>query len=128
MGGRLRFGLDMRGAETASHLLDALSAGDPRAKGANRQNLPPSPPETPDANASARAYLIGMAGLRKGSVPAGVQFHIVPIKLFHEVREVGRPLVTWLSRLSEKKLVPADIIDVEVSAMDIVQVLDCESS
>lgn len=113
-GGRLRFGLDTRGRETASHLLEALSAGNPPAKGASGQALPPSPPDTPDANASARAHLVGMTGLPKGAAPEGVRFHTVPIKLFHEVREVGRPLATWLTRLLEERLVvPADIIDVE---------------
>lgn len=55
-----------------------------------------------------------MTGLPKGPAPEGVQFHTVPIKLFHEVKEVGKPLARWLTRLLEKKLVvPADIIDVE---------------
>ncbi|MBE3044057.1 hypothetical protein IMZ48_16100 [Candidatus Bathyarchaeota archaeon] len=126
--GRLRFGLDTRGKESAAHLLEALSAGNPPAKSARGDGLPPSPPaksargdglppsppHTPDANASARAHLIGMTGLPKGPAPEGIQFHAVPIKLFHEAKEVGGPLAMWLGRLLEEKMIlPADIIDIE---------------
>lgn len=55
-----------------------------------------------------------MTGLPRGPAPEGVQFHAVPIKLFHEVRQVGGPLAAWLGRLLEKALIqPADIVDVE---------------
>ena len=110
-GGRLRFGLDTRGRESAAHLLEALAPGD-HSKSARGEGLPPSPPHTPDANAS-RAHLIGMTGLPKGPAPEGIKFHTVPIKLFHEVRQVGGPLAAWLGRLLEEKLIhPADIVDV----------------
>ena len=113
-GGRLRFALDTRGRESAGYLLEALAAGDPPVKKSAAEGLPPSPPDTPDANAVARAHLIGMTGLPKGDAPEGIRYHAVPIKLFHEVKSVGRALSGWLGRLLEQKLVvPADIIDVE---------------
>ncbi|KAL2166098.1 hypothetical protein VTG60DRAFT_3306 [Thermothelomyces hinnuleus] len=94
---------------------------------------PPSPPGTPDddddsdsssdgapGDRPARpilppdAHLIGLTGLPKEPAPAGVVYHTVPIKVFHEVPAVGRALVEWLERLLARGLVaPPDIIDVE---------------
>lgn len=108
----VRFGVDVRGKDTAAHLLEALTAkGGPSAGG-----RPPSPPATPRTSplAPAGAHLIGLAGLPKQGSAEGVAMHSVPIKLFHEVPAVGLALVTWLERLLEQGLVsPPEIIDIE---------------
>jgi NADPH:quinone reductase-like Zn-dependent oxidoreductase len=113
-GGQLRFGLDTRGKDTASHLLRALSAGNTPLKALKEPRLPPSPPGTPDDTMTARAHLVGMSGLPKGPAPEGSVFHAVPIKLFHDVEPIGSSLSAWLERLLQSGLlIPPDIIDVE---------------
>ena len=137
--GRLRFGLDTRGRETAGCLMQALAQEQPPQQQQQQQQQPqgegqgngtdaPSPlPGTPGkdddnsavsngrpAEKSMSAHLVGLTGLPKEAAPEGVVFHTVPIKLFHEVPAVGEALVGWLERLLAKGLVkPPEIIDVE---------------
>ncbi|KAK0612130.1 chaperonin 10-like protein [Immersiella caudata] len=113
--GKLRFGIDTRGRESASSLLQALAPGNLSSPSAAQEGSPPpSPPSTPHDSTRLGAHLIGLTGLPKGSAPEGTLFHAVPIKLFHEVPEVGEALCAWLERLLEKGLVvPPEIIDVE---------------
>ena len=86
---------------------------------------PPSPPATPHDSTILSAHLIGLTGLPKQTAPDGVQFHTVPIKLFHEVPAVGDALVRWFERLLEKGLVsPPEIIDVEQGLESINEGLD----
>lgn len=111
---RLRFGLDTRGKESASHLLRALSS---EYDVSNIAGLhirdPPSPPRTPTRKSTARAHLVGLTGLPKGPSPEDTLFHTVPIKLFHEVPSVGRALSRWLERLLvDQVILPPDIISV----------------
>ncbi|KAK0649678.1 chaperonin 10-like protein [Cercophora newfieldiana] len=117
--GKLRFGIDTRGRESAGALLQALRPGNLESSsgsgGGNKEGSPPpSPPSTPHDSTRLSAHLIGLTGLPKGAPPEGTLFHTVPIKLFHEVPAVGEALCAWLERLLEKGLVvPPEIIDVE---------------
>ncbi len=118
--GKLRFGIDTRGRESASSLLQALSPdslASPSTTAAARTEASPlpSPPATPhNSTQQLSAHLIGLTGLPKESPPEGALFHTVPIKLFHEVPAIGSALVLWLERLLERGLIcPPEIIDVE---------------
>jgi len=119
--GKLRFGIDTRGRESAAHLLRALGDDDLLVDG------PPSPPGTlhDSARLALSSHLIGLTGLPKGNPPEGAFFHTVPIKLFHEVPEIGDALSAWLERLLELELLsPPDIIDVEEGLESVNQGLD----
>lgn len=107
--GKLRFGIDTRGRDTAEILLRALGPEEPQ-----KQTSPvDSPPGTPPSEPTVPAHLVGMSGLPKGQQP-GVVFHTIPVKLYHEVPEVGEALSQWLERLlSSRCLTPPRIIDVE---------------
>ncbi|KAK4226297.1 chaperonin 10-like protein [Podospora fimiseda] len=110
--GKLRFGIDVRGRESATSLLQALSPDN--LGSVTDKDAPPSPPSTPKDSTLLSAHLIGLTGLPKQAAPEGTLFHTVPIKLFHEVPEVGEALVGWLERLLAAGLVqPPEIIDVE---------------
>jgi NADPH:quinone reductase-like Zn-dependent oxidoreductase len=71
-GQSLRFGVDTVGEETASHLSRCMTPGSER-----------------------RAHLVGLAAVPKQRLE-GVVYHTVPVKVFHEVEEVGRSLMDWL--------------------------------
>lgn len=120
--GRLRFGIDTRDKASAASLLQALTPGhksDADGGGDTKYSSsssvePLSPPHTPGDSALLSAHLVGLAGLPKQDPPEGTLFHMVPIKLFHEVRTIGFALTKWLERLLEQGLaVPPEIIDVE---------------
>ncbi|OJD29241.1 quinone oxidoreductase [Diplodia corticola] len=84
-----RFGVDFVGRETAARLARALDSGEGSG-----------PP----------AHLVGLAAGPKG-VGEGVRVHSVPIKLFHEVPEVGRATMAWLERLLEEGLLtPPEVV------------------
>lgn len=89
--GRLRFGLDTRGKDTAALLAEAMQVeGERGNKG---------------------AHLVGLTGLPKQPV-SGVVYHSVPIKSFHEAPQVGEGLTIWLEKLLEKKLLATPDIEV----------------
>ncbi|KAK3400431.1 hypothetical protein B0T20DRAFT_432348 [Sordaria brevicollis] len=112
--GKLRFGVDTRGRESATSLLHALSPSNIESVPLPAGEAPPSPPGTPKEETLLGAHLIGLTGLPKQQAPEGTMFHTVPIKLFHEVPEVGGALCQWLERLLADGLVKApEIIDVE---------------
>lgn len=92
IGDRLYFGIDTNGKESAAYLLKAL-----QRPGSSSQS--PSPPPTPPNAPERRAHLIGLAGLPKTEHSKHLQTHAVPIKLFHEVPEIGRALTEWMERL-----------------------------
>lgn len=110
--GRLRFGIDTVGKDTSELLLRALGPVDH----AQSTLSPPvnSPPSTPPVEPTVPAHLVGLSGLPKREAPAGVIFHTIPVKLYHEVPEVGEALSGWLERLlATRAVVPPRIIDVE---------------
>lgn len=71
--GKLRYAIDIVGRETATQLEKAL-------------------------NPDGHAHLLGLSGLPKEKTP-GVQYHTVPIKLFHTAPTVGEAMVCWLEDL-----------------------------
>jgi NADPH:quinone reductase-like Zn-dependent oxidoreductase len=120
-GNGARFGLDTIGKETAGHLLSSLvspqtvSHGSPNNtktfEGTDTKLL--TPPATPLERASRNehSHLVGLTGLPKMNIPDGVTLHSVPIKLFHEVAEVGEALSAWCERLLVKGLlVPPNVV------------------
>lgn len=93
-GGRLRYAVDAVGKETAGKLAEALGDG-----GGGGQD--------------ERVHLVGLSGVPK-DVRDGVMVHAVPIKVFHEVREVGLRTMEWLARLlGDGRLVTPDVEVVE---------------
>ena len=108
--GKLRFGIDTRGRDTAEILLRALGPEELHKKSSRVD----SPPGTPPSEPTVPAHLVGLSGLPKGQQPTGVIFHTIPVKLYHEVPEVGEALSRWLERLlSSRALTPPRIIGVE---------------
>ncbi|EHY56657.1 hypothetical protein HRR83_002259 [Exophiala dermatitidis] len=114
-GKRLRFAVDTVGRETATHLLECL-----QQHYANEDDPPSATESTPQP-----AHLIGLTGLPKSSPPSNVTFHNVPIKLFHEVPEVGESMMLWLERLlATGLLVPPNILGVEEGFSSVNRALD----
>lgn len=89
--GKLRFGLDTIGKDTATLLAKAMQAEN---EGGN-----------------SRAHLVGLTGLPKEPVD-GVVYHSVPIKAFHEAPQVGEELMIWLEKLLDQKLLATPEIEV----------------
>ena len=89
--GRLRFGLDTRGKESAKLLAQAMQTG--------------------SGDNGRRSHLVGLTGVPKESTE-GVVYHSVPIKCFHEAPEVGEGLMIWLEKLLEQKLMATPDIEV----------------
>ena len=103
LGGKLRFALDTQGRESATALARSLKPSE------SRTSLIPTPPRTPTTT-----HLVGLTGLPKDRSTGGVVYHNVPIKLFHEVPQVGDALVQWMERLLESRLItPPDVLAVE---------------
>ncbi|KAF1943942.1 GroES-like protein [Clathrospora elynae] len=119
-----RFGFDTQGKETAGYLLRSLHSfnspmsalADSSVKGPrHKESKLPTPPATPLENISRapRSHLVGLTGLPKTDIPEGVSLHSVPIKLFHEIPEVGEALCAWCERLLVKGLlVPPDVVGI----------------
>lgn len=90
-GGQLRFAIDIVGRETATILEKALFQPNERDKG-------------------PRSHLLGLTGSPKEK-KAGIIYHTVPIKIFHESPQVGEGLVRWLEDLLESKaLIPPEVV------------------
>jgi hypothetical protein len=129
-GGRARFGFDTQGKDTAGHLLHALallapspsppsSLAEPITNDLNACATPnttlltpPSTPYSASPASSPKSHLVGLTGLPKSeNMPKGVALHSVPIKLYHEVPQVGEALSAWCERLLVKGLlVPPDVV------------------
>ncbi|KAM3552573.1 hypothetical protein ARSEF4850_007323 [Beauveria asiatica] len=112
IGDALRFGIDTNGPDSASFLLKALrqqrrrhvGSGSGSGSSKKSQHHSPSPPPTPPipVRTERRAHLIGLAGLpkhREHDDGKDLQMHSVPLKLFHEVPEVGSALSEWMEVL-----------------------------
>lgn len=89
--GNLRFGLDTRGKETTALLAQAM-----RSESGTEEK---------------RAHLVGLTGLPKEPT-AGVIYHSVPIKTFHEAPQIGNVLMVWLERLFEYNQIMTPEIEV----------------
>lgn len=120
-GGRARFGLDTIGKESAKHLCRALatptSISSTLSKETKKFERASSklitPPSTPleKSSGSQRSHLVGLTGLPKDGIPETTALHSVPIKLFHEIPEVGEALCAWCERLlASGSLVPPDVV------------------
>lgn len=86
--GRLRFGLDTVGRDTAEKLQECLST---------------------IAEDGRKSHLVGLTGVPK--VPAeNVVLHKVPLKTFHDVAEVGESLMVLLEKLLlARRLIPPEV-------------------
>ncbi|KAJ4314453.1 hypothetical protein N0V94_006446 [Neodidymelliopsis sp. IMI 364377] len=112
-----RFGFDTQGKESAAHLLRSLASSTspitslPKdAQNYERKDSKlPTPPSTPleSTGETQRSHLVGLTGLPKTGIPEDVTLHNVPIKLFHEIPEVGEALSAWCERLLLKGLLVA---------------------
>jgi NADPH:quinone reductase-like Zn-dependent oxidoreductase len=122
-GAGVRFGFDTIGKETAGHLSRCLAVPQPTAplfaRDAKAYERPgaklPTPPSTPHETSprTQHSHLVGLTGLPKTDIPEGVTLHSVPIKLFHEVTEVGEALSAWCERLLVKGLlVPPEVVGI----------------
>lgn len=115
--GSLRFGIDTRGKDTATFLLRSLVRSGSDSNETTTENAVPK----------KRSHLVGLTGLPKLSPTplstdsttttaraATVSLHSVPIKIFHEVPEIGLVLSVWLEKLMEKgKLKPPQAVGTE---------------
>jgi NADPH:quinone reductase-like Zn-dependent oxidoreductase len=75
-GGKLRFGFDANGADSAALLSEALQKN----------------------TSGPKSHLLGLGGLPKQAA-AGVVHHKVPIKIFHEDASAGEAISQWLEDL-----------------------------
>jgi len=82
-GGRLRFGLDIVGKDTATLLQSALFRSE---------------------EDGPQAHLVGLTGLPKERDPR-IRYHTVPIKIFHCSPAVGESMVSWLERMLESETI-----------------------
>jgi hypothetical protein len=89
--GKLRFGLDTVGRDSASLIAEAMQ------------------PKTEDG---VRGHLVGLSAVPKVDIN-GVMYHSVPIKSFHEAPEVGEGMMIWLEKLLERNLF--ETLDTEVA-------------
>ena len=116
-----RFGFDTVGKESAAQLLRALATASspinllPKdvQNYERRDSKLPTPPSTPieSAKGAPLSHLVGLTGLPTTDIPEDVVLHNVPIKLFHEVPEVGEALSAWCERLLVKGLlVPPEVV------------------
>ncbi|KAI0412940.1 quinone oxidoreductase [Xylaria grammica] len=104
LGGKLRFGLDTQGRDSAEALGRSM-----KARGAMIGSIP-TPPGTP----ATTTHLVGLAALPNVPAAGGLVYHRVPMKLFHEVPQVGSAITLWLETLLEKGLIALpDVLAVE---------------
>ncbi|KAF2211350.1 hypothetical protein CERZMDRAFT_43688 [Cercospora zeae-maydis SCOH1-5] len=85
--GQVRFGVDTVGKATAEALAKSLQVGGEK-----------------------KAHLVGLAALPKERIP-GVVYHSVPVKLFHEVRNVGLSLTAWLEQALEHNVLSLPVVE-----------------
>lgn len=86
--GKLRYAVDSVGTETATILQKTLDS-------------------------THKPHLLGLSGLPKER-EAGIQYHTVPIKLFHTAPAVGESMVIWLeSLLQEGTLALPEVVHAE---------------
>ncbi|KAJ9606723.1 hypothetical protein H2200_008732 [Cladophialophora chaetospira] len=100
---KLRFAVDTVGRETAFQLMRCL-----------QQSSPSITASTSSTGGPRRsAHLVGLTGLPKIKPSDDIFFHTMPIKVFHEIPEVGESLMLWLEQLlSQGLLIPPTILGV----------------
>jgi len=81
--GKLRFGLDTVGRDSAAMIAEAMQ---PKSE-----------------NGLTRGHLVGLTAVPKVDIN-GVMYHSVPIKAFHEAPEIGEGMMIWLEKLLERNL------------------------
>ncbi|CZT01008.1 related to oxidoreductase [Rhynchosporium agropyri] len=89
--GKLRFGLDTRGKDSAKLLASVMQAA--------------------CKDDTTRAHLVGLTGIPKEPTD-GVVYHSVPIKAFHEAPTVGEGLMIWLEKLLDLNLLRTPDIEI----------------
>lgn len=95
---KLRFAIDTVGKPTAELLRRTLLHADCEDKSGSVET-----------DSEPTAHLIGMTGLPKVLIP-GIKQHTVPIKVHHEVPEIGEALMQWLEVLLRSgKITPPDV-------------------
>lgn len=92
--GELRFAVDTVGKPTAEALAQCLKTG-----------------------GAKRPHLVGLAALPKERIP-GIVYHNVPVKLFHEVREVGLSLMAWLEQALKYKVLSLPVIETAPNGLE----------
>lgn len=103
LGGKLRFGLDTQGRDSAEALGRSMKAREEVIGSI------PTPPRTPTTT-----HLVGLAALPNVPAAGGLIYHRVPMKLFHEVPQVGSAITLWLETLLEKGFIALpDVLAVE---------------
>ncbi|PIA96261.1 Quinone oxidoreductase [Cercospora beticola] len=85
--GQLRFGVDTVGKPTAEALAKSLQV-----------------------NGEKKSHIVGLAALPKERIP-GIVYHSVPVKLFHEVRDVGLSLTAWLEQALEHSVLSLPVVE-----------------
>lgn len=99
---KLRFAVDTVGRETATRLMQCLQQSSSPTESIPRMN-----------GAHQSSHLVGLTGLPKTKSSSDISLHTMPIKIFHEIPEVGESLMLWLERLlSQGLLVPPTILGV----------------
>ncbi|GAP85856.2 putative zinc-binding dehydrogenase [Rosellinia necatrix] len=103
LSGKLRFGLDTQGRDSAEALGRSM-----KTREAAMGSIP-TPPRTPTTT-----HLVGLAALPNVPATGGLIYHRVPIKLFHEVPQVGSAITLWLETLLGKGVITLpDVLAVE---------------
>ncbi|GKU22416.1 unnamed protein product [Fusarium langsethiae] len=99
--GRKRVGLDTRGKETTTFLIDAL-CDTPSIP--ERQRPGDSTSDTSESLLPQHVHIVALCSAPKIQ-RSDLTLHTIPIKLFHESPEVGKALTTWLGRLLQNNAV-----------------------
>ncbi|KFY46219.1 hypothetical protein V494_00541 [Pseudogymnoascus sp. VKM F-4513 (FW-928)] len=94
-GGQLTWGIDTRGKESAGLLARAMAASEAAAPSDEKEE------KKDDGKEKALGHLVALTGRPSAPTP-GIQYHTLPIKLFHEAAPVGEALMVWLERLFEE--------------------------
>ncbi|KAI0195430.1 quinone oxidoreductase [Astrocystis sublimbata] len=103
LSGKLRFGLDAQGRDSAEALGRSMKTCE-AVLGST-----PTPPRTP-----TRTHLVGLAALPKAPAAGSLTYHKVPMKLFHEIPQVGSAITLWLETLLQKNLIALpDVLSIE---------------
>ncbi|RBR26046.1 uncharacterized protein FIESC28_01074 [Fusarium coffeatum] len=96
--GSKKFGLDTRGKETTTFLIDAL------CDTTSVPELDDSNSDTSESLLPRHVHIIALCSAPK-TQRSDLTLHTIPIKLFHESPEVGKALTTWLGRLLQNNAV-----------------------